>query len=249
MTMKRLACFALFLLAAWAQAQTLTFSDDFSSGKLGSKWIASRWSGAGNIPGKNKAIYDPNALDFSQGMLRIKLVQKGKKGTVHSTGGEIISKHVFGYGTYTFVMRMSSTAARYDEKGDIVDGSISAGWNYLTDSKTEIDFEFRSDKPDRLLMTHYVDGTRPVRQSKFKADGLADGFHKYVFVWAPGRITWYLDDEEVATHTQDVPTTPAHIMLSHWGTNDDGFGGKATVGVPRYMYVKSVSFTPLGIFE
>src|ERR1700693_821162 len=53
-----------------------TFFDDFSKGKLDtSKWIASNWG----APGGGKFV--PSYLDFSSGMLRIKLTQ-----TYTSTG-------------------------------------------------------------------------------------------------------------------------------------------------------------------
>ena len=47
-----------------------TFFDDFSKGSLDtSKWIASNWG----APGGGKFV--PSYLDFSSGMLRIKLTQ------------------------------------------------------------------------------------------------------------------------------------------------------------------------------
>jgi hypothetical protein len=51
----------------------------------------------------------------------------------------------------------------------------------------------------------------------------------------------------VATHTRNVPSTPAHIMISHWGTNNDKWGGPATLNVPRYLYVRKVSYTPMAV--
>jgi len=37
---------------------------------------------------------------------------------------------------------------------------------------------------------------------------------------------------------------PATIRINHWGTHNVGWGGLATPNVNRYMFVKSVSFTP-----
>ena len=71
------------------------------------------------------------------------------------------------------------------------------------------------------------------------------GFHHYKFVWVPGKIDYYIDGVLVSTHTSNLPSAPAYIMMNHWGTNSTGWGGLATVGVERYLYVSSFNYTPM----
>ena len=84
-----------------------TFFDDFSKGKLDtSKWIVSNWS----APGGGKFV--PSYLDFSSGMLRIKVTQTyTSTGGISSVGGELQSKTTLGFGTYEWVIRASSTSS------------------------------------------------------------------------------------------------------------------------------------------
>ena len=74
------------------------------------------------------------------------------------------------------------------------------------------------------------------------ADG---GFHEYKYVWSAAKIEFYVDGALVSTHTEHIPSAPAAVMVNLWGTNSPLFGGVATHGVTRYVYVRSFSYTPL----
>lgn len=232
-----------------------TFIDTFAAGKLDTtKWIASNWGAPGNVTGVNQGTFDPTHLDFTQGMLRITVTQTQLAGAaqgkgVVSVGGEIQSKQTFGYGTYDIVMRMSSTSPTANGAGSIVSGSDSGFFTFLNNSETEIDIEYLGANPSNIWLTNWINTTpaNPPTQHQYSepaAAGLADGFHDYKMVWAPGKVDWYIDGKLMAEHTQDVPSKPAYIMLNFWGTNSTSWGGLATVGTTRYFYVKSVSFTP-----
>jgi beta-glucanase (GH16 family) len=87
-------------------------------------------------------------------------------------------------------------------------------------------------------------GPNPARRHPDGRDSHTD-FHKYAFIWSPGKIEFYRDDILVATHTKVVPSEPAPFLFNHWGTNNVNWGGLATPGVERSMWVKSFKFTPL----
>jgi beta-glucanase (GH16 family) len=235
----------LGLLAVFAYAkpkQYPAFSDEFTGALDPAKWDVA----VGNAPGF-KGTYHAENVDFVDGVLRLKLTQS-KKG---SEGGEIMSKDLFGYGTYTFVMRMSSTASGPTAAGAAVRGSVSAGWNYLKNSETEIDVEFRGDIPNEIRCTNWINFNPNNRKSMKKTTTIvkarpADAFHTYSFLWTPGEIVWYMDGEKIAVNRMNVPSRPAQIRINHWGTDNPNFGGSATFDVTRYMYVKSVNFTPWG---
>lgn len=234
-----------------------TFFDDFRSGQLDAgKWKVSNWHAPGTIAGRDQGIFSPAALDFSQGMLRISVTQTlGPEGVVVSTGGEIQSRETFGYGTYEFVMRLASTSPTSDGAGRVVSGSDSGAFTFINNSESEIDIEFLGNTPDSLWLTNWVNspdnvkGVKPTRyqQEKVRATGLADGFHEYTIAWTPGKVVWRIDGRVVGTHTRNVPSAPAHIMISHWGTNNERWGGLATLDALRYLYVRKVRFTPMAV--
>ena len=55
----------------------------------------------------------------------------------------------------------------------------------------------------------------------------------------------YVDGKWIVDHTTNVPTAPAYFRINHWGTNSTGWGGLATTGVTRYLYVTHASYSPL----
>ena len=147
---------------------------------------------------------------------------------------------------------MSSTASTPTGQGDSVSGSVSAGFLYVNNSQTEIDFEFSALSPQTLYMVNWLnpdpssDPTSADENYSFIYPfPVSTQFHTYQFVWQPGMITYYVDGIERAVSTTNVPSAPAHFMINHWGTDSNGWGGKATEGVSRYFYVDSVSYTPL----
>ncbi len=213
-----------------------TFYDDFSKGSLDtSKWIPSNWGAPGG------GSFVPSYLDFSTGMLRIKLTQTSGS----SVGGELQSKNALGFGTYEWIMRASSTSTTPNGSGYTVSGQISSGFIYVNNSQTEIDSpEIEGQNPGTLWWTSWTSvNTKQYTstQAPFAPD---QGFHSYKCVWTKTSIKFYVDGALVSTHTGVVPQTPAYAMINHWGTNSTGWGGLATPNVTRYMFVRSFSFIP-----
>jgi endo-1,3-1,4-beta-glycanase ExoK len=222
-----------------------TFSDTFSTGSLdASKWLASNGFAPGSISGVNYGSFIPNNVDLSKGMLCLKLQQQLTSSGVLSIGGEIQSITTYGYGTFEWVMRASSTSQTPTGAGSAVSGQVSAGFSFVNNSETEIDFEIEGQNPDTAWMTNWISTTEKQYSSIFLASPDAT-FHHYKFVWMPGKIDFYIDGALVSTHTSNIPSTPAYVMINHWGTNSTGWGGLATLGVERYLYVSSFSYTPL----
>lgn len=218
-----------------------TFVDNFTGGTLNkNNWIISNYT-ASNYGGAGSDVtFTSSNIDLSQGMLRMELNQPT---ATLSTGAELQSKHTYGYGTYITVMRMASTANLAAGVGGVVSGSDSGIFNYINNSESEIDTEFCGNTPGLINYTNW--NTLAKNQwTGPQIPNLSAGFHTYKMVWAPGQIQWYIDGTLLATHTQNVPSTPAFIMFNFWGTNHASWGGVATPGVTRYFYVKSVSFTP-----
>jgi endo-1,3-1,4-beta-glycanase ExoK len=218
-----------------------TFSDNFNEQGLDlTKWIVSNWTSKNYAGAGSDVTFSPNNISVSQGMLRLELDQPTASTSV---GAELQSKQTFGYGTYEFRARMSSTSPIYDGAGKTLSGSDSAMFCFINNSQTEIDIEFCGNTPGIINLTNWL--TLGAHTSDEPAiAGLDQGFHDYKIVWKAGMIQWYIDGTLVATHTTNVPSVPAYIMLNFWGTNDPQWGGLATPGVSRYMYVSLVQFTP-----
>jgi len=207
-----------------------------------SKWVIDTGQAPGNIPGVNEGTFSADNVDFVQGVMRLKLTQTGSA-PVQSVGAEVRSVGTYGYGTYEWTIRTSSTATTPYGAGDVVSGQISSGFTFINNSQTEIDFEIEGQNPDTVWMTNWNGINNKDYSSAYFANP-DQGFHKYKFVWSPGRIDFYLDGSLVSTHTQNIPSAPAYIMANHWGTNSTGWGGLATVGVTRYMYISRFTFKP-----
>lgn len=221
-----------------------TFIDRFDTGQLDlSKWVVSNWGAPGSIPGVNQGSFTPANVDLSQGMLCLKLEQQQGENDVISIGAELQSKQAFGFGTYEWVMRTSSTSTTPYGEGSAVSGQISSGFTFIDASTTEIDFEIEGQNPDTVWMTNWLGTALKQYSDTPLLTPPAAGFHRYKLVWLSNEIDYYVDDVLISKHTEDIPQVPAYVMINHWGTNSTGWGGVATVGVRRYMYISSFTYT------
>jgi beta-glucanase (GH16 family) len=222
-----------------------TFTDDFSGGTLDkTKWFIDTGRAPGNISGINQGTLSADHVDLSTGMLRLKLTQKVSGPLATSIGSEIRSKQLFGYGTYVWIARAASTSALPRGTGSAVSGTVTDVFNFIDDSKSEIDFEYQGQTPSTLEMTNY--STVSQSQSTTTAVPNADSsFHEYKYVWSAAKIEFYVDGNLVSIHTEHIPSAPAAILINLWGTNSKSFGGVASDGATSYLYVSSVSYTPL----
>ncbi len=229
------------------------FSDQFDSGQLdSSRWIVATYKSPDSQLGINSGIYTAEMLDFSTGMLRIAVDQTQTDDGVFSQGGLIFSKEKFGYGSYEFVMRMTSPSITPNGGGGAHSGAVSSAFLYDTNSETEIDLEFVGNQ-DAMWITSWKNPdplhppTSEMKQSiELPNHDLATGFHTYTLVWEPAKVQVFIDGTLKATLTRNIPSAPARIMLQHRGTNSDKWGGMATLGMTRYAYFRSVKFTPMG---
>jgi endo-1,3-1,4-beta-glycanase ExoK len=220
------------------------FTESFSGGNLDkTKWFIDTGRAPGNIDGVNSGTLSADHVDLSTGMLRLKLTQTVSGNLATSTGAEIRSKQLFGYGAYVWVARAASTSATPHGAGSAVSGTVTDVFNFINDSETEIDFEYEGQSPSTLEMTNYS-GVSHSQSTSVPSPGADSNFHEYKFVWSAGKIEFYLDGNLVSTHTEHVPSTPAAVLINLWGTNSTSFGGVASPGASSYLYVSSFSYTP-----
>jgi hypothetical protein len=184
----------------------------------------------GNVNG-NVGTFDPmNVSVGSELVLSLTQTQNGSQ--ILSSGSEVMTKQTFSYGTFEFTSRVDN----------VLSGSDSSGFLYAPNSLTEIDMEQVGNKPDA------VDCTNWKGVSNFQ-DTEITGFHQgnshdFKIVWAATHVDWYVDGQLVVSHTQAVPNAPAPFLFNMWGTNKSTWGGLATIGPTRYMYISNFKYTP-----
>jgi beta-glucanase (GH16 family) len=246
------------------QNTSSAWQEDFNDAQLdNSFWVIASGQAPGYISGTHIGYYDPAHVqivsDDTGSYLRLELTQT--YGTVDSNpdgvisdGAMIYTKNKYLYGTFEWKMRMSSTSTAPAGDGDSVSGSVSAGFVYVNNSQTEIDFEFTASHPETLYMVNWLNPhprkdptTANETFDYMDLPSVSTEFHDYKFVWQPGEIDFYVDNEFQFAHTTNVPSTAAYFMINHWGTDSSiyGWGGPAAVDTTRYFYVDSVKYTPL----
>jgi beta-glucanase (GH16 family) len=226
-----------------------TFVDYFNEGTLNtSKWVVSTYETNNYAGGGSNVTFSSGNISLSGGDLRMELTQP-TEGT--STGAEITSILSFGYGTYQFSMRAGSTSPTSSGEGTTESGQISSTFiihnpppSYA--SITEIDapeIEGLSARNDDIEWTVWKNSNATDPTPEYNVvNNPEDGFHTYKFVWSATSVKFYIDGVLKSTCTSGIPTIAAVIDINFYGTNSTGWGGLATVGVTRYMYVNSVKF-------
>jgi len=242
-------------------ASTNSWVENFDGTSLNSSfWDVSNYAcSMGAIDNLHQGYFQPDHVSVSGGYLTLALTQEnGQVGSnqngVISQGGEIATHKAYGYGTYEWRMRPSSTASSpTDPTGQVVSGQISAGFTYINNSQTEVDFEVEGQYPDTVEMTTWNNthpSTDPTASDQIETSvnipAMATAFKTYKLVWSPGEVKYYVDDTLVADHTSHVPSIAANVLINHWGTDSTDFGGLATVGITRYLLVDWVRYTAPG---
>lgn len=209
------------------------------------------------VPGAGLASksFDATNVTIPDGILRLRLsISETSPNSFTSSGALVYTKQTYGYGTYEWCARMSSTASSPTTSGEVASGGVSAGFVYVNNSQTEIDFELaRFGSLDwRLYMANWAGLRRHTYDTVKDEDSLPNDFHAsfkvYKFVWTKDYIEFLVDGRSLAFHTTNIPRAAAHVMANHWGTNNPtGFGGEAdttTTKRERYFYVDWVRYTP-----
>ncbi len=231
------------------------WQDNFSQLDL-NRWVVVDDYAPGFIPDSHIGFSQPENISVTGGYLVMRLTQQtapvgSNPDGVISRGAAIYTKDTYGYGTFEWQMRMSSTATTVDGPGNQVSGGVSAGFIYVNNSETEIDIEAAGHAPGQLFLTTWFNRTPETGPdagdattfSVPMADVAATVKH-YKFVWSRSRVRFYVDNVLAAESRNNVPSAPAHFMINHWGTNSPWFGGTATLDSTRYFYIDSVKYTP-----
>ena len=179
----------------------------------------------------NVGTFDPNNVTVGSELV-LSLTQTESGSQINSSGSEVITDRTFTYGTFEFTSRVAG----------VFSGSDSGGFLYASNSETEIDMEQVGNKPDAVDCTNWHGVSNFQDTEVFGFD--QTNSHDFKIVWQPSFVDWYVDGNLVVHHTQSVPSAPAYFLFNMWGTNSSSWGGTATIGPMRYMYISSFKYTP-----
>ena len=236
--------------AGECSTSTTGFTDNFDQGSLSSIWQIDTGPAPGTIPGVNTGTFSTANVDITTWrMLGLKVTQ-ASAAPVISVGAEIRAVNPLGFGTYRWNMKAASTATNPFTAGSAVSGQITS--NFILNSSvsnpyTEIDApEIEGQTPNTLEWTTWTTPSLNTGVPTTLANPEA-AFHVYGFKWIAASVAFQVDGSVVATNTTHIPTAVANPMINLWGTNSTGFGGLATTGTVRWMWVKGFAFTPSGV--
>ncbi|GGK35344.1 hypothetical protein GCM10008955_31550 [Deinococcus malanensis] len=217
-----------------------SWRDDFNTLDTARWWVSSNtWTPFWARDGLS-GTWEPSNVTVKDGFLVMKL---DVSSSLVARAAELATNAKHGYGTYEARMRASSSSADPSVAGTGTSGNISAFFNFVNDSETEIDHEVEGQNPTTDWMGAWQTTSRHDYGTGGTGENLTQGFHTYRWDWTPTKIDFYIDGVLKRTTTSVVPTAEAHLMLNLWPTNSTGWGGKATPGT-QYMLVDYVSFTP-----
>ena len=187
--------------------------------------------------------WKPENVSLNAGKLVLKLEVAKNGAAVTAYGAEVQSTALYGYGTYKFRMRAASTASDPTQAGIVRSGMISAGFNYITDSATEIDFEFQSNLPGTVSVGHFQTINNSVHFDVPVEFQPGQTFNDYMFIWKSDRIDFYINGALVGSNTEHIPSQQAYMMFNLWPTNSNAFGGTTPQSGTYYMYVDNFEYT------
>ena len=175
--------------------------------------------------------FDPKNVSVGAELV-LSLTQTQQGSQILSSGSEVMTKQTFTYGTFEFTSRVAN----------VLSGSDSSGFLYASNSATEIDMEQVGNKPDAVDCTNWkgVSNFQDTEVTGFNQGNT----HDFKIVWRSTYVDWYVDGQLVVHHTQAVPSTAAPFLFNMWGTNKSSWGGVATIGPTRYMYISNFKYTP-----
>ena len=180
------------LLASLASAGALDFTDDFNS------FDTNRWSKGDHKLGRS--YLDPKNVGVSNGNLAIKLPAR----TLN--GGEIMSKDLYGYGSYSARMKLPNAPS-----------SITGFFLYQApDYASEIDIEIYNDSSRKIMFSTYSGGSQTHTETLTLPFDPTTDFHEYRFDYASGSISFYADGKLMKTWTDGLPQNSMKLYVNAW---------------------------------
>ena len=175
------------------------------------------WRLAGPWTGTGGNWLDPNLTEVNGGELSLTVAANEPRGS------EIQTLDGYSYGYYETSMKVSDTPGVVNSFFIIAEG--------YDPGTIEVDVEFLTNEdwinsPDsgRVHFVLHPSNEQRIVDLPFNP---TDDFHRYGFLWEPGKISYTVDGEIVAVNedpASDIGNAKAYIMMNAW-TGNPGWGG------------------------
>lgn len=183
-----------------------SFSDDFNGGEIDTtRWDTYYKSGRTELQ-----FYSAEALDLSNGKLRITADARPQEGYAY-TSGIITTQTTFAQQYGYFEMRAKIPRGQ---------GLWPAFWLLHTGPLpwTEVDvFEFLGHDTTKVYLYHHWRDSANNHQQHPKTyigSDFSTDYHVYAIDWKPGRIIWYIDGVKRAETTENVAAEPMFMLIN-----------------------------------
>ncbi|WP_059047190.1 beta-glucanase [Paenibacillus rubinfantis] len=161
---------------------------------------------------------------------------KNENGKVQ--GAEYKTLDTYHYGKYEVRMKAAKNTGIVSSFFIYTGPSFGTPWD-------EIDIEFLGKDPTMIQLNYYTDGKGGHEKLIDLGYDASQEFHNYAFEWKKDAIHWYIDGKLVHTATDNLPVTPAKIMMNLWnGTGVDEWLGPYDGTSPITAEYEWVKFTP-----
>lgn len=178
----------------------------------------------------------PNGLNLS-------MTAKTPNGTEWPwAAGQIQYRGRLGFGEYQMIMRAA-------EGSGLSSGFFTYTGPYYGTAHNEIDVTFVGKSPNQVLLNAFNDG-KQTDVIKYPLDfDTTKNFALYTFVWAPDRITWYVNGEfahEITAENFAIPQTPSILFANVYHARNKEWAGPTDFKDGATASYRCMSYRPLG---
>lgn len=180
-------------------------------------------------------VWSSDNIHFDGKRMELSLT-KNKAGD--KQGSEYKSLDTYHYGKYEVRMKAAHNTGIVSSFFVYTGPSFGTPWD-------EIDIEFLGKDTTKVQLNYYTNGIGGHEKLIDLGYDASKEFHNYAFEWKKDAINWYIDGQLVHTATDNLPVTPAKIMMNLWnGTGVDSWLGPYDGAAPITASYEWVKFTP-----
>ena len=192
-------------------------------------------SGFGN-GGPFNVEWSANDAKVADGELHLSIHKNAEGRDYPWTGGEMRSKHFYGYGDFSVRMKpaktpgTASTFFTYTGEWDSEKLHPSSGEGDTRNPDNEqgvhdeIDIEFLGKDTTKVQFNYFTAGQGGNEYYYDLGFDASLEYHTYGFRWERERITWFVDDKPVYQATKNIPTHPGRIISNYWCASESAVG-------------------------
>jgi beta-glucanase (GH16 family) len=192
----------------------LVFDDEFNGSSLDGQWSNGLWGFDGPLdPSEELECYPASQVTEGGGSLSLTAITKTASCSI--SGGSITEPYQSGMvstqPTFNFTYGFIEARAYLPGNGEVADWpGIWAAGNPPLPQDGELDV---MEGLSGMACWHYHDanGDRP---GGCPSGTWTGAWHTFAADWEPGQVTWYYDGKVVGTDTQDIASSPEHLILN-----------------------------------